>query len=229
MRGLSTLYRSSVGKKAAMAASGILLLAFVVLHMLGNLKAFQGRESFDAYAAFLREVGYPIVPHEGALWGMRAILLVALTVHVIAAVQLWGQSRNARGRAYEQSHSQVFSYASRTMRWGGAILLAFIVYHLLHLTTGTVHPDFEHGSAYDNLVIGLSSAPVAGFYLLAVGMLSAHLYHGVWSVFATLGVENARVSRLRRPLAAAFAVGLFVGYAVVPVAIFTGILTLGTR
>jgi succinate dehydrogenase / fumarate reductase cytochrome b subunit len=207
-----------------MAASGAVLFAYVLLHMLGNLKTFQGREAFDGYAHFLREVGTPLVPHSGLLWGVRLALLAAVTVHVVAAYQLWRQSRSARDVGYTKLHPQTFSYASRTMRWGGVIILAFVVYHLLHLTTGTVHPDFEAGSVYDNLVIGFRSVPVTAAYLVAVGALGFHLYHGIWSAFATAGVENPRIERVRRPLAAVLALGIFLGFAIVPLAVLAGVL-----
>lgn len=225
MRRVMTLYRSSVGKKVLMALSGLILVGYVILHMLGNLKAFQGQEALDAYGAFLREVGYPLLPEYGMLWIVRIVLLAAVGVHIVAAVQLWAQSRRARSHGYRKEESMVFSYASRTMRWGGVIILAFVVYHLLHLTTGHAHPDFEYGSVYDNLVIGFQSPLVTGVYLVAVGALSLHLYHGLWSVFATVGVQNRRVDRIRRPLALVVSVALFVGYAVVPLAVLAGILT----
>lgn len=227
------MYRSSVAKKALMAASGVLFFGFVVAHMLGNLKAFQPWDStsgqphpLDQYGAFLRELGYPIVPEYGVLWVARLVLLVALAVHVVAAYQLWRQSRNARHVKYGKHESQVFSYASRTMRWGGVIILLFVVYHLLHMTAGTVHPDFEYGAVYANLVTGFQNPLVAGFYLVAVGALSLHVYHGVWSLFTTLGVTNPRVERMRRPLAAVSSVALFVGYGSVPLAVVLGLLTL---
>lgn len=231
MQRVMTLYSTSVGKKVTMAVSGLVLFGFVVGHMLGNLKAFEphdgsGPHPLDNYARFLREVGYPIVPEYGALWGFRIVLLAAVGIHILAAVQLWGQSRRARGAGYRKVKSQVFSYASRTMRWGGVIIAVFVVYHLLHFTTGHAHPEFEYGRVYDNLVIGFQNPLVVGVYLVAVGALCLHLYHGLWSFFSTLGVQNRRVDRVRRPLAAVFAVGLFVGYAVVPLAVMAGFLTL---
>ncbi len=226
MRKVMTLYRSSVGKKALMGLSGILLAGFVLAHMLGNLKMFQGAAAMDGYAQYLREIGYPILPEYGALWIARLALLAALGVHAVAAFQLWSGSRAARGTGYRKEDSQVFSYASRTMRWGGVILLLFVVYHLLHFTTGHAHPDFAYGSVYANVVVGFQSPLVVGFYLLAVGALAFHLYHGIWSAFATLGNQNPRLDRMRRPLASAISIGLFVGYVTVPVAVVLGILTL---
>lgn len=221
-----TLYRSSVGKKALMAVSGILLAGFVVAHMLGNLKMFQGAQAMDEYAQFLRELGYPILPEYGVLWIARIALLAAVGVHAVAAFHLWKQSRSARPTRYRKEDSQVFSYASRTMRWGGVIVLLFVVYHILHFTTGTVHPEYEYGAVYANVVVGFQNPLVAGFYLVAVGALALHLHHGLWSVFSTLGVQNPRIERFRRPLAGAIAFLLFAGYATVPVGVVAGILTL---
>jgi succinate dehydrogenase / fumarate reductase cytochrome b subunit len=223
---MPTLYGSSIGKKVCMALSGVLLFGFTVVHMLGTLKAFQGREAFDGYSAFLREVGYPLVPHFGVLWLTRIALLAAVSLHIVSALLLWRQSREARKIGYRSEVSQVFSYASRTMRWGGIIILLFIVFHVLHLTIGTLHPEFGHDSPYDNLVLGFQSLPVVAFYLLAVGALALHLYHGVWSVFVTLGTQNPKVQRVRRSIAAVSAVAIFAGYAAIPVAILAGIITL---
>ncbi len=233
MKQAMTLYRSTVGKKVVMGISGLLLFGFVVGHMLGNLKAFQGMpwdgsgpHPLDVYGEALRTLGYPIVPEYGLLWVARIGLLLAVGVHIVAAFQLWSRSRAARPEGYRKEDSQVFSYASRTMRWGGVIVLAFVIYHLLHMTTGTVHPDFEYGEVYTNLVIGFQNPLVAGFYLVAVGALALHLYHGLWSLFTTLGVQNPRIHRIRRPLAGVMAVGLFAGYVIVPIAVLAGVLTL---
>ncbi len=229
MRRVMTLYESSIGKKVAMAVSGLLLVGFVVGHMLGNLKAFQpwdgvGMHPLDAYGEYLRTLGYPVLPEYGLLWGVRLALLLAIGVHITAAFQLWRQSRSARSSSYGKARPQVFSYASRTMRWGGVIILFFVVYHLLHMTAGTVHPDFEYGAVYQNLVAGFQSPLIVAVYLIAVGALSLHLYHGIWSVFATLGAQNPKVERWRRPVAALVSGGLFVGYAAVPLAVLAGIL-----
>jgi succinate dehydrogenase / fumarate reductase cytochrome b subunit len=226
MRQAVNLYQSSIGKKTLMAVSGILLAGFVIVHMIGNLKMFEGPESMDGYAVFLKGLGSPILPEYGALWFARIALLLAVGVHMVAAFQLWRKSRAARDVTYRKNDSQVFSYASRTLRWGGVIILLFVIYHILHFTTGNVHSDFTYGSVYQNVVIGFQNLPVAIFYIVAVGALSLHLYHGLWSVFTTLGVQNPRITRIRRPLAAGISILLFVGYAAVPVAVMAGILTL---
>jgi succinate dehydrogenase / fumarate reductase, cytochrome b subunit len=173
MRQVSNLYRSSVGKKALMAISGVLLAGFVVAHMLGNLKMFQGPEAMDSYAVFLKQAGYPILPEYGLLWIARLALLGAIGVHVAAAFQLWRQSRAARPRGYRKEDSQVLSYASRTLRWGGVIILLFVIFHIQHFTTGRAHPDFVYGAVYQNVVLGFQSVPVAFFYLSGRGFAGA--------------------------------------------------------
>ena len=147
-----TLYRSSVGKKILMALTGVLLVGFIVVHMLGNLKLFEGPSGFNAYAAFLREVGYPALPHSSALWGVRVVLLVALIVHVWMALDLWRMSAGARPQRYAKNEDLSFSYASRTMRWGGVIIFLFLVYHILHFTTGQAHHDYVPHDVYHNFV-----------------------------------------------------------------------------
>ena len=214
-----TLYRSSVGKKILMAVSGIVLVGFIVLHMLGNLKVFSGEAGFNAYAGFLREVGYPALPHTSALWTVRIVLLVATFVHVWMAFQLWGGSRAARTERYARNKDLSFAYASRTMRWGGVILLLFIVYHVLHFTTGHAHHDFVPHDAYHNFVTAFQVPWIVLVYVVAQAALCLHLYHGVWSVFQTLGANHPRYNRYRRPLAALLAIGVFVGFVVPPLAV----------
>lgn len=221
----TSLWRSTVGMKILMALSGVILVGFVVAHMAGNLKAFAGAESFNAYAEFLRDVGYPLVPHQGLLWMLRVGLLAAVVVHVWSAVVLTRRSREARQVPYRKQESQVFSYASRTMRWGGGIILAFVLYHLAHMTTGAAHPSFEAGNAYHNLVAGFQSPLVVAFYLLAVTMLAFHLYHGIWSVFQTLGASNPRYNAVRRPLAGAITAVTWGGFVIVPVAVLLGVIS----
>ncbi len=224
MRRVVTLYRSTVGKKVLMAASGAVLFGFVFMHMVGNLKMLQGAEAMNYYAQWLREVGYPALPHYGALWIFRVVLLAAVVIHVIAALQLARRSRSARGRGYDKQKDLSFSYASRTMRWGGVILLLFIVYHILHFTTGQAHVDFVYGDAFRNYVIAFQSPLVYGVYLVAQIALCLHLYHGVWSFFQTLGLNHPRYNHLRRPFAAAYALVVFIGFMTPPTLIVTGLL-----
>lgn len=215
--------RSSVLKKVLMASTGALLIAFVLAHMTGNLKVFQSPEKFNAYAAFIRDFGSPVLPRSGFLWIQRVGLLGVLLAHIWAAWSLTRQSHAARPVSYaHKSEYQGFSYAARTMRWGGVIILLFVIYHILHFTTGTVHPDFHHDDPYRNLVIGFSNPLVAGVYALAVTALALHLAHGIWSAFQTLGLDNPRYRALRRPLAVGLALILWAGFLVVPLGVVVG-------
>lgn len=222
---VAALWRTTVGKKTLMALSGLFLVFFLILHMVGNLKALQGADAFNGYARFLREVGYPAVPHEGVLWVFRVLLLGAFVTHVVAAFQLWSRSRAARPAGYARQQNLSFSYASRTMRWGGVIVLLFIVYHILHFTTGQAHPDFRHGDVYHNFVVGFSSPLVLGFYLLAQASLCLHLFHGVWSATQTLGVSHPKYDPLRRPVAVGIALLIFVGFVIPPISVALGIIS----
>ena len=216
------LYRTSIGKKAVMAATGVLLFGFVVAHMVGNLKLFQGRQHFNEYAEGLRTLGSPILGHQQALWALRSVLLLAVVAHIVAAVQLTTTSRGARPVAYAKHKAVQASYASRTMRWGGLILALFVVYHLLHMTTGDAHPEFVHGDAYGNMVRGFQREYVLVPYALAVAALGLHVYHGLWSLFQTCGRGSGRYKDLLHAAATFSAAALVVGYLAGPLAIVIG-------
>lgn len=221
--GTTSLFRSSLGKKAVMAVSGLLLSGFVLIHMAGNLKMYLGQQAFDEYAEGLRAIGSPLLPHGGALWIARIVLLAAAVAHVVSAWLVTRQSRRARGLGYAR-HAYVRSdYAVRTMRWGGVILLLFVVYHLLHLTWGTVHPDFRAGEPFHNVVLGFSNPVVALFYIAANLALGLHLFHGVWSSLQSLGANHPRYNRWRETAAALFAFVVTAGNISFPVAVLTGI------
>ena len=222
MRGLMTLYRSSVGKKVTMAATGAVLFAYVVGHLAGNLKIYQGPEKYDDYARFLREVGAPVFGHGELLWIARVILLASVVLHIVAATQLARMSLLARDVGYRKYRQLNFSYASRTMRWGGVIIAAFVVYHLLHLTWGTAHPQFSHESVYHNVVTGFEAWPVSLAYVVAMIPLALHMYHGLWSGLQTMAINNPRIKGWRRPFAAAVALGVLVGNISIPVAVLAG-------
>ena len=226
MRLVLSLYRSTVGKKIAMAASGIVLVGYVVGHMAGNLKAFFGAEKIDGYGEFLREFGHEALGHGGFLWIVRGILIVALVVHVTAAVQLTRTSLLARPEGYKKHMPlDASNPASRTMRWGGVFLLVFVVYHLLHFTVGSLHPDFVPGGVYHNLRVAFQSGLTVAVYLAAMTALGFHLYHGIWSTFQTLGINHPRYNRYRRPLAVGLALVTALGFSLVPIAFITGILS----
>ncbi|MEM8534731.1 MAG: succinate dehydrogenase cytochrome b subunit [Chloroflexota bacterium] len=223
MTGVLTLYQSSIGKKAVMALTGFIGYGFVVAHMIGNLKIFEGSEGFNAYAHFLREVGYPLVPYSGLLWIARIVLLTAVILHVVSAIQLTRMGMVSRPVNYAQKKSVQASFASMTLRWGGIALLFFIIYHLLHFTIGAAHPNFVYGQAYENVVIGFQNPLIVLVYLVALSALAMHLYHGVWSMFQTLGLNNARTNSLWRGLATFSAIALFVGFALVPLSVMFNI------
>lgn len=214
---LGLLWRSVVGKKALMAASGIVLFAFVLGHMVGNLQAFEGRAALNRYAELLR-VEPPL------LWTVRIVLLVAVVVHAVAGIQLWLARRSARPVGYRQYEPQVSTPASRTMIWSGFLILGFVVYHLLDLTFGVANPDFVPGDVFHNLVVSLGRGVAALFYVLAVAGLGVHLWHGLWSMFQSLGVSNRAYTPGIRKFAVTFAVILAVGFAAIPLAILFGVI-----
>lgn len=230
MRRVATLYRTTVGKKILMAVSGAVLFGFIFVHMIGNLKMLfppdaTGAYAMDVYAEYLRNFAYPLVPHYGFLWIFRVVLLAAVIVHVVAAVQLWKLSAGARERRYAKLDDQSLSYASRTMRWGGVIVLLFVIYHILHFTTGQAHPEFEAGAVYRNFVTAFQNPLVFGVYLVAQAALALHLYHGVWSFFQTLGLNHPKYNRYRRPFAAAFSAVVFVGFLTPPALVLAGVIS----
>jgi succinate dehydrogenase / fumarate reductase cytochrome b subunit len=215
---------TTVFKKVLMAISGLILWGFVIVHMIGNLKVYQGPVAFNHYAEGLRTLGEPFFGRSRVLWIARVILLAAVGVHVVAAVQLFLKSRAARKVGYQRFDSLGFSFASRTMVWGGLVILAFVIYHLLHMTFGNVHPDFRHGDAYHNFVVGFQSVPVALAYSAAMIPLGFHLYHGVWSALQTLGANQPAYERWRRPAAAVLAVFVVVANLSFPIAVLAGLI-----
>jgi succinate dehydrogenase / fumarate reductase cytochrome b subunit len=222
---LAKLYRSTLGKKAVMAASGILLAGFVLGHMLGNLKLYQGPEKFNAYAEGLREFGAPFFGHGQFLWLVRLLLLAAVALHVHSAWALTLVNRSARPVPYARRDVVQASYAARTMRWGGVILLLFVVYHLAHFTWGFAwaHPDFVPGDVHHNVVAGFRVWWVASLYLLAQAALYFHLDHGAWSLFQSLGWSGPVCDRWRRPLARGLALVVTLGNVSVPLAVLGGL------
>jgi len=216
-------FRSTVYRKLLMAGSGLLLVGFLIAHMLGNLKAFQGPAKFDAYSHFLREVGYPALGHGELLWIARVVLLAAVFLHIASAISLARLNRVARPVRYKKWRGDTSSYASRTMLWGGVIIALYVIYHILHLTTGQLHPNFTP-SPFANLVSGFRVVPVALVYIAAQIVLGFHLYHGIWSALRTLGAENPRGEAIRRGASAAVAVAISIGFISVPVGVLTGII-----
>jgi succinate dehydrogenase / fumarate reductase cytochrome b subunit len=209
---------SSIGRKVIMAVTGAILFGFVLAHMLGNLQVYLGPEAINNYGVFLRQM-----LHGTGIWIARAILLAAVLLHIWSATSLTLDSRRARSDGYRQQKWKESTYASRTMRWGGVILLLFIIYHLLHFTTGTVHQSFIEGDVYHNFVAGFRSVPVSLFYIFAMLALGFHLRHGVWSMFQTLGVSHPRYIRMTHVGAWIFAAIIVIGNISFPLAVLAGI------
>lgn len=216
MNRLRLLWNSSVGKKVIMAATGLIWVAYLITHMLANLLVFQGPSKINAYSAFLHGTG-------GVLWAARLVLIAALVLHVVAAAQLTDRRLKARPDKYAAGRKpQVSTLASRTIRWGGVLILLFLLYHILHFTLGTVHPDFAEGNPYHNVVRGFRSLPVVAVYLIAMAAVGLHLYHGLWSSGRSLGLSTPSPQPLRRIVALVLAVTIWLGFTVIPIAVYAG-------
>ncbi len=218
--------RTSIFLKILMAVSGLVFVGFVLGHMYGNLKAFSGHDAFDEYAAHLRELGEPLLPHEGFLWIMRAGLLIALVVHVAAAIELTRRARRARPVKYVVKKHTGAIPASRMMRWGGLTLFLFIVWHLINFTIGKVNPQGgPTDDPYDLLVDSFDVWWITLIYLAAMAMLGAHLHHGVWSSLQTLGLTSTAASRARaKTISFAIAILIAGGFSLVPIAVLAGLI-----
>ncbi len=215
-----SLYSTAVGKKYAMAISGLILMGYVLVHMIGNLKIYFGADSLNKYSEWLREVGEPALPREWLLWGVRFVLLAAVVIHIHAAYALTMMNRRARPERYASRRDYVAAdFASRTMRWTGVIVVAFVVFHLLDLTWGTANPDFVHGDVYRNVVASFERVPVAIAYVIANMALGVHLYHGAWSLFQSMGWFGT----WRRPFSIVFAALIVMGNVSFPLAVMFGV------
>jgi succinate dehydrogenase / fumarate reductase cytochrome b subunit len=212
------LWRTSVGKKAVMAVTGIIMVAYLITHVLANLLVFQGPEQINAYSRLLHGTG-------GALWAARLVLLAAVGLHIVAAVQLTARRQAARPVPYAGGReAQVSTLASRTIRWGGGLILVFLVYHILHFTLGTVHPAFVEGDPYHNVAAGFASPLVVTFYELAMASVGLHLYHGIWSSGRSLGLSQPSPHPIRRQLALVLSVIVWAGFTVIPLAVYLGVI-----
>jgi succinate dehydrogenase / fumarate reductase cytochrome b subunit len=214
---LAAFYRSTLGRKVVMAVTGVVFVAFVIIHVSGNLLMFSGPEPMNAYAAFLKKSA-------AILWSVRLILLASLALHVHAAWSLTRQNRGARPVRYAKLERQSATFSAVSLRVGGVVLLAFIVFHLLHFTTGNLHPQFDAEDPYGNVVIGFSVPAAAIFYLVAMAALALHLHHGIWSVFQTLGWNHPHVNPLRRHIATALAILVPVAFSAIVLAVAFGVI-----
>jgi succinate dehydrogenase / fumarate reductase cytochrome b subunit len=213
---------SSVAKKVVMAVTGIIMIAYLIAHMIGNLHAFQGARAYNDYATWLRTFGEPALPYRTILTAIEIVLGVSVIAHFAAAFSLWAQARRARPVRYVTKKANAQTYASRTMRWGGVIVLAFIVYHLLDLTAGTINLAPNKAEPFDRLVASFTNPWVTAFYAISLILLGMHIRHGIWSSFQTLGQSNKRRERTVNAAAVVFSTLLIAGFLVVPLAIAIG-------
>jgi succinate dehydrogenase / fumarate reductase cytochrome b subunit len=220
-------WRSAVGKKWVMAVTGIMLLGFVLGHMLGNLKLYLGPSHLNDYAEWLHTVGEPALPKNAFLWIMRSALLVAVALHITAAAQLTIMNRRARPVRYKSHRDYIAAnFASRTMRWTGIIVLLFLFWHLADLTFGWANPDYVKLNVYNNVVYSLERWPVALLYIVANIALAFHIFHGAWSMFQSLGLNNPRWNAARKGFAAAFAAVILIGNVSFPIAVLAGVVSI---
>jgi len=211
-------WQSTNGKKAVMAVTGAILFLFVVGHLAGNLQIFESRERINAYGRFLKSVGE-------LLWLARGILIVSVVLHIWATVQLALRNRKARPVGYKVKKSVASNYADRTMYWSGPIVLAFVIFHLLEFTAGTLHPGaatFSDTDIYYNVVAGFRVWWVSAWYIFSMILLGFHLRHGIWSAFQSLGVNHPRHTPVLQRAAWWIAVLITVGYISIPVAVLAG-------
>jgi len=216
MNRVAAFWQSSIGKKAVMAATGVVMVLYLITHVLANLLVFDGPDRINRYAALLHGTG-------AALWGARVVLLLAVILHIVAAVQLTLRSRAARPEPYAGGRDpQASTLAARTIRWSGVLILVFLIYHILHFTVGTAHPEFIELNPYHNVTTGFRNAWVAGFYAIAMIAVGLHLYHGVWSSGRSLGVSQPSPRPLQRQLALWLAGFIWLGFTAIVVAGFLG-------
>lgn len=214
---ISRFYGSTIGRKVVMALTGMILVGYIVVHMAGNLLVFSGPDAINEYAAFLQS-------KPALVWGTRLVLLVAVILHIHAAVTLSRLAAAARPARYAMLKPQASTLSARLMRVGGVLLAVFIVFHILHFTTGTILPSrFLAGEVYQNLVRSFSIGWVAAFYLVAMAALALHLHHGVWSLFQTLGANHPHLNGGRRSLGWLLAIVIPAGFAAVPLAVIFGL------
>lgn len=217
-------YEAPIGKKAVMAVTGLVLFGYVVAHLLGNLQIYGAPDAINNYAALLHSPRFA-----GALWGARAVLILCVVLHITAATQLTLQNRAARPISYYKKADVPSSYAARTMIWSGIIIAAFVVFHILHLTVGAIPglPASEIGpnqpDARANVIQGFQNPAVAGFYILAIVLLCTHLYHGIWSMFQSVGLSHPKYTPGLKRGAAIIAILLAIGYISIPVSVLTGL------
>jgi succinate dehydrogenase / fumarate reductase, cytochrome b subunit len=215
---------NSVAKKIIMAVSGIILVLFLIAHMIGNLHVYEGAASFNHYSHWLRTFGAPALGYRWFLTTLEAVLVVSVVAHMWAAISLWRQAKRARPEGYAVKKSIAQTYASRTMRWGGVIIILFVVYHILDLTFGVANPDGTDSTPYSRLVASFSNPIPTIVYVIALIALGFHLRHGLWSATQTLGQSNRRREKTVNAFAIAFATLLIAGFLLVPFSVLFGLI-----
>jgi succinate dehydrogenase / fumarate reductase cytochrome b subunit len=224
---LLALWRSTIGKKYVAAVTGLIIAVWVVLHMLGNLKAIEGpgrgHAAIDRYAHFLRTAGSPVLPHDMLLWFVRGLLIVAVALHITVVVQLW-----LRNRAAKPAHTSKrirSSIAARTMLWTGLVIVAFVIFHLLQFTTRTIHPTpLASDTVYANTYYAFQKWWLWLPYVVVVVLVGFHIWHGLWSGTQTAGIDNPDRNWFWRRTAAGVTVVTVIGFALVPTLFWTGAL-----
>lgn len=211
MPALTRLCRSTIGKKVIVAVTGLILVLFLIAHVGGNLLYFAGRERINAYSAFLHD-------SPAMLWGARIVLLVSVIAHIVVTLRLAKLRREARPIGYQGGKSTITNYATRTMILSGPLVAAFVVYHILHFTTGTAHPDpFKAGDVHANVTLSFSNPVIAGVYIVAMVLLLGHLFHGIWSMLQTIGLRHPKYDTLVRRVSVLLALIIVVGFMSIPV------------
>ena len=219
-------WRSAVGKKWVMAVTGIMLLGFVLFHMIGNLKLYLGAAHLNEYAEWLRTIGEPFVPRTVFLWILRVGLIAAFSLHIVSAAQLTRMNHRSRPTKYQSPRDYVAAdFASRTMRWTGVIVGLFVIFHLMDLTWGTVDPGWARGHVYANVIHSFQRVPVAIVYIVANIALAFHIYHGAWSMFQSLGINNPKWNDARRTFALGFALLIGIANVSFPLMVVTGVVS----
>lgn len=211
-------YDSTLGKKVVMAVTGVILFGYVLGHLIGNLQIYSpDPNQINNYAHFLHSHGI-------LLWAVRTLLLVSVVLHITSSVQLWLLKQKARPEGYVKKADIPTSYAARTMIWSGPIIAAFVVFHVLHLTTGSVLP-LEEGNVRANVISGFQHPAIAIFYIIAMALLCMHLYHGLWSMFQSLGINHPRYTPILKRFAAVFAWFVAIGNISIPLMVMLGVLS----
>lgn len=226
---LKGFYNSTLGKKYIVAITGAFLVFFILGHMAGNLKAFagisgDGIHKLDHYAEFLREFASPILGQAGFLWLFRIALFAALVLHITTVIQLQIINKKARINSYKREQNSWAKRFTSLMFIGGLVILFFVIFHILHLTLGTIHPQFVHGEVFANISIAFANPLITLIYIVAIAFLGLHLNHGLWSVFQTLGLNQKECSAKLKTLAQILSVVVVLGFISVPLAIFLGLI-----